>query len=235
MASNIGLADSPCFGGYQTQNDLTMLAWSTRRERLRIAPGSELIPWLTNGASAGTGGAQTDQPYVAMYNMLIQTFCSGATGFNMYTDLGTYDMEIWLAMRDAITIVTPFEDVIMDGRPIPSGTITLTLPPTKTKGVALVVSGMVGQQSEEAEIQGGPNSRFILLASSVTPYGFPTGFSVVDPNADNTWRLCDLSSGRFAEASVDGVAEWKSEAEWGSVLLFGASTPCHSEELRSGV
>ena len=151
--------------------------------------------------------------------MLIQTFCSGATGFNMYTDLGTYDMAIWLAMRDAIAIVTPYEDVIMDGVPVPPGTVTMT---TTTKGA--VVSGMVGQQ---AQLHGG-RSRFILLASSVNPYGLPTGFSVADPSAGITWRLCELSTGRFKRASAHGVAEWESEAEWGSVLVFGPSTPCHS-------
>lgn len=35
-----------------------------------------------------------------------------------YTDYGTYTMEIWLAFRDAISLVTPFEDLIMDGMPV---------------------------------------------------------------------------------------------------------------------
>ena len=49
---------------------------------------------------------QTSWPGVAMYNMLIQLFANGATGFNMYIDDITYDMAklaIWLAMRGAIS------------------------------------------------------------------------------------------------------------------------------------
>ena len=63
-----------------------MLAMSVRRERQTVKQGTELIPWLTNGATGGTGGAQTDMPFTAMYNMLIQLWANGATGFNMYTD-----------------------------------------------------------------------------------------------------------------------------------------------------
>ena len=62
-----------------------MLAMSVRRERRTVKRGTEIIPWLTNGGTPGTGGAQTGQPGVAIFNMLIQLFANGATGFNMCT------------------------------------------------------------------------------------------------------------------------------------------------------
>ena len=236
MASNDGLADSPCFGGYATQNDLRLFAMSVRRERLMVQPGTELIPWLTNGATGGTHGAQTDAPGVAMYNMLLQLWANGATGFNMYTDYGTCelimamfciggavlklaviradDMEIWLAMRDAIAIVTPFEDLIMDGSPVSDGTISVG---AEVRGA--IVSGMQDRQTHT-----------MLLASSVTPHGGATAFSVTSSHAGSGWRLCDVQTNVSTEASTSGVAVWASEAEFGSVLVFGAQTPCHKAQ-----
>jgi hypothetical protein len=38
---------------------------------------------------------------------------------------------------------------------------------------------------------------------------------------------CNLETGRSVPVGSDGTAEWRSEAEGGSVLLFGAETPCH--------
>jgi hypothetical protein len=213
MGSNVGLADSPCFGGYLDQNDLAMLAMSVRRERQTVKPGSEVIPWLTNGGTPGTGGAQTDQPGVAMFNMLIQLFGNGATGFNVYTDYGTYTMEIWLAFRDAISLVTAYEDVIMDGAPIADGTITVA----GSASAGAVVGGM-----EDLD------THTILIASSITPYGSATAFSVTMTHANTSWLLCDLATHVSKRAPDSGVVEWSSEAELGSVLVFGARTPCHN-------
>ena len=33
-------------------------------------------------------------------------------------------MSLWLAMREAIAIATPYEDIIVDGEPAPDGTFT---------------------------------------------------------------------------------------------------------------
>ena len=36
----------------------------------------------------------------------------------MYVSFGVYDMALWLAFRNAIDLVTPYEDIIMDGVPV---------------------------------------------------------------------------------------------------------------------
>lgn len=129
---------------------------------------------------------------------------------------GTFDMEIWLAMRDAIAVVTPFEDLIMDGAPVSNGTITLQ------DGIqGAVVSGMEDRETHT-----------VLLASSIKPYGSATGFSVTSSHAGagTSWRLCDVQTLKFTQArGAPGVASWSSDGEYGSVLLFGAETPCHKD------
>jgi hypothetical protein len=215
MGTNVGLADSPCFGGYLEQNDLAMFAMSVRREREAVKSGTEVIPWLTNGATGGTGGAQIQQPGIAMFNLLIQLFASGATGFNVYTDYGTYTMDIWLAFRDAIALVTPYEGLIMDGAPVAADKGAITVSSSASRGA--VVSGM-----EDLE------THTMLIASSITPYGDATSFSIASSYANASWRLCDLATGVSKSASASGVVEWSSEAENGSVLVLGAHTPCHN-------
>ena len=81
MAAEIGLADMPSY--YGVENGLDVLASKVRRERLAVGTSSELTPWLTPGQTGGTGGPQSADPGRAMFNMLIQCFANGATGFNV--------------------------------------------------------------------------------------------------------------------------------------------------------
>eukprot|EP01050_Picozoa_sp_SAG11_P005254 SAG11_NODE_362_length_10182_cov_9.886641_11_plen_118_part_01 len=87
---------------------------------------------------------------------------------------GFVDMSIWLAFRDAIALVTPYEDIILDGEPSPAGTL-LALTGTA------VVSSMTAADGR------------ILIASSTLPYMMPTNFSVHGwPFVTPGWRLCNL-------------------------------------------
>ena len=150
-----------------------------------------------------------------MFNILIQIFASGATGFQVYTDYGTYDMDIWLAFRRAIALLAPYEDIICDGQPAPVELLSVQAPDSAF--VVSVVSAM-----EHA------SSHAMLIASSTQPYGSPTTFSVRSSHADDSWLLCDLESGRSVPVdATNRTAEWRAEAEGGSVLLFGSKTPCH--------
>ena len=104
-------------------------------------------------------------PGVAMYNMLIQGFASGMTGFNVYTSIGMYDMGLWLAMRDAIDVVTPHEDLLCDGAPAALTTFS------DTAAVA-VVSGMAAKDGS------------LLIASSTIPHGSATSWTATVSGAD---------------------------------------------------
>ena len=177
-----------------------------------------------------------------MYNMLIQIFASGATGFNIYTSEGMYgtfrasypfrsrplrssremgaDMALWLAMRDAIAVVTPYEDLIVDGVPAPDGVFT------HESSTALVSSMMSVSSSKTC----GPGT--LLIASSTIPAGLPTAFTVTLPvlgggKISPGWLLCDLVTLKSV-APTGKSATWKSDNERGSVLLFGEKTPCHA-------
>lgn len=208
-ADIIGLADMPSY--YGVENGLDVLAHAVRQERLAVGTESELIPWLTPGETAGTGGngVLAGAPGVTMFNMLIQIFASGATGFNVYTSIGMYDGALWLGMRDAIAAVSPYEDLLCDGKPAPLDSFS---------GVAdtAVLSAM------EDAFAGN-----MLIASSTIPHGLPTKWSVRSARADTSWKLCDVTTLAAVPASSAGTATWAAKAEEGSVLLYGAATPCH--------
>ena len=55
MAAEIGFSSSPQF--YGLQNDLRQLAAITRRERQSVAPGVDVLPWVTNGETGGSYSA----------------------------------------------------------------------------------------------------------------------------------------------------------------------------------
>ena len=118
-----------------------------------------------------------------------------------------YDMAIWLAMRDAIALVTPHEDLIMDGVPAP----VAALSEVATTAVVSAMSTSTG----------------LLIASSTVPHGLPTAFTVTHAAAASSrWLLCDLASLKSV-APTAGAAKWVSDADDGTVLLFAATTPCH--------
>jgi hypothetical protein len=202
MANQLGLADMPSFYERPIQNDLQTMAAYVRAERLTIGTGSELIPWLTPGETPGTDGPHSADPGAAMFNSLIQAFASGATGFNVFDDDGVYDMAIWLAFRDAIALVAPHEDLVMDGIPAPNGTFSRVAP-------GAVVSAMQAADGSA-----------LLIASSTVPPGRPTSFAVRMPFATAGGRLCDLQTGRCVPVAAGGEASWSCEAEGGTVLLL---------------
>lgn len=197
---------------YGVQNGLDVLARSVRYEREAVGATTELIPWLTPGETDGTGGngPLSSAPGTTMRNMVIQIFANGATGFNVYTSIGMYDGALWLGMRDAIALVSPYEDLICDGTPVPRDSFSGVAP-------VAVVSGMV---------EGAAGGGTMLIASSTIPHGLPTSWSVHSPHADGSWQLCDVESLVAVSASAAGVAKWEATAEEGSVLLFGSKTPC---------
>ena len=130
------------------------------------------------------------------------------------------DMALWLAMRDAIAVVTPYEDLIVDGVPAPDGVFTHESSPA-------LVSSMMSVSSSKTY---GPGT--LLIASSTIPAGLPTAFTVTLPalgggQISPGWLLCDLVTLKSV-APTGKSATWKSDNERGSVLLFGEKTPCHA-------
>eukprot|EP01051_Picozoa_sp_SAG22_P005002 SAG22_NODE_285_length_12974_cov_2.969087_3_plen_615_part_00 len=214
MAKSIGLADMPSY--YGVQNGIDVLARKIRQEREAIGTASELIPWLTPGSEGGCGGPQTAAPGIAFKNVLIQAFASGATGFNVFANLGVYDGSIWLGMRDAIAAVAPYEDLLCDGAPAPVNTTFSDVAP------AAVVSAMQAKSGDGGGVK-------MLIASSTVPHLLATRFTVRVQGADASWRLCDVRTLRSVTFAADGTgtARWDNDAEDGTVLVLGTETPCH--------
>ena len=126
-------------------------------------------------------------------------------------------MSIWLAMRDAIALVTPYEDLIMDGVPAPVSAFSKV-------AVSAVVSAMVSGGSDGT----------MLMASSTIPTGVDTAFTVTTTSADTAgWLLCNLSTLKSVATTAGGGATWSSSAEQGSMLVFGSKTPCHADSAHA--
>ena len=115
----------------------------------------------------------------------------------------------WLAIRDAIELVTPYEDLICDGFPAPRGTL-------HSLSSSAVVNAMVDD-----------NDGTLLIASSTMPAGVTSSFVVQSAKADDSWLLCDLVTKRSVVVSASGKAVWASKNELGSILVFGPATICH--------
>ncbi len=118
-------------------------------------------------------------------------------------------MDLWLAMRDAIHVMTTYEDIICDGAPSSGTTFTDTADPA-------VVSGMVDKDGSA-----------LIIASSTVPHGQATSWTATVQGADASWLLCDVVALTSVPVSSSGSAKWTNLAEEGSVLLMSKTTPCH--------
>ena len=139
----------------------------------------------------------------------------GATGLNLYTHNGFVDMSLWLTVRDAIALVAPHEDLIMDGAPTAAVDIT-------GLSAKAVVSGMPGHDGS------------MLIAASSMPHNKPCAFSVRAKAQASGWLLCELpragtSASKAVDPGLDGVVSWHAAREVGSLLLFARNTPCHAK------
>eukprot|EP01043_Picozoa_sp_COSAG02_P097474 COSAG02_NODE_33691_length_496_cov_0.863980_1_plen_119_part_10 len=118
----------------------------------------------------------------------------------MYVSFGVYDMALWIAFRNAIDLLTPYEDIVMDGVTADASTFT--------------------QVSRRAFVSAMQESGNMLIASSTVPHGQPTSFTIVARGATAAWLLCDLQTNRSVPVSASGHVSWSSSAEDGSVLIL---------------
>ena len=120
-------------------------------------------------------------------------------------------MGLWLAMRDVFSLVTPFENIILDGHPVADGAIY-------NCSEHAVVNGMVAADGS------------VLIASSSMPMGSEVVACIRSPAANRDWRLCDLwtntTLGVLSVGHGDAAMCWHTAKETGSLLLFAVITPC---------
>jgi hypothetical protein len=135
-------------------------------------------------------------------------FANGATGFNVFSSQGMYDMAIFLGWRDAIELAAAHEDLLMDGIPVADGVLSNV----RSAGVVSAMQAADGSA--------------IVIASSTEPLHQPTAFTVKS-RGGNSWKLCDVRTLQSVTASAAGSATWHSKSEAGTWLVFSAATPCH--------
>lgn len=93
---------------YITGRNLDGYGQLLRNSKKFMNPGSELIPWLTNG----TYGELSSE---SIFDQTVHTFLNGATGISVFDSDYTDDMADTLSMTKAIGLLSPHEDIIMDG------------------------------------------------------------------------------------------------------------------------
>jgi hypothetical protein len=79
-----------------------------RLNRAALPQGYELMPWITTGTYG-----EMDTEFV--FDVVAHTFLNGATGFSAYVYRDFDDMADYLNMAEAIAVIAPHEDIIMDG------------------------------------------------------------------------------------------------------------------------
>ena len=98
---------------YSSQKNLRLLAERTAREKEALGPNWQMIATVTPmGAGAFGGGRIRSEEN---FDMMVQAFANGATGFGIFTDGYVDDPGIYLAWGEAISLTVPYEDIIFNG------------------------------------------------------------------------------------------------------------------------
>ena len=95
-------------GYYYSSRSPELLGRSIGLERKILGNNYDILPWL----SAGTYGEMDSQ---LLYDHVLHTFLNGATGFSIFAEYDIDDMADVLSISKAIKLVSPHEDLIMDG------------------------------------------------------------------------------------------------------------------------
>ena len=93
---------------YSLSRNLEEYSKVVRAEKLVLPKGYDLMPWLTTGVYS-----ELDSELI--FDQIIHTFTNGSTGFSMFNASYIDDMADVLNISKAIKLISPFEDLIMDG------------------------------------------------------------------------------------------------------------------------
>jgi hypothetical protein len=106
ILQDLGLIPQPSL--YKFQRRLDRFAEFVRRNRRALPPGYELIPWITTGTYGEMDPARA-------FDLITHLFLNGATGFSLYSFDDFDDMADYLYIAEAIGLLVPYEDIIVDG------------------------------------------------------------------------------------------------------------------------
>jgi len=148
----------PAPENYADAVNLDQMGARMRANRLVMPKGYEMIPWISPDAYN-----VKKSPF--MFDEVVHTFLNGATGFSVYID-SVNDMAHVLDMSRAIELLSPHEDLIIDGDVAfgdVSGTTNATVSAMKKDGQYLI--GVTPKDSTKAvsfTINTGKNQDYVL-------------------------------------------------------------------------
>ena len=109
------LNDEVCIQNDELNANAQEFVYMLQDEKRALGHGpaaSRLIPWLTVDTSGPTSPT-------ACFDELVHVFLNGASGFSYYADLDFHDMEYYINIAAVMALMTPFEDLIIDGQLAP--------------------------------------------------------------------------------------------------------------------
>ncbi len=106
VLQDLGIIPQPSL--YRFQPRLDRFAQFVRLNRQALPPGYELIPWITTGTYGEMAPAR-------IFDVITHLFLNGATGFSLYSFDDFDDMADYLYIAEAVGLLAPYEDIILDG------------------------------------------------------------------------------------------------------------------------
>ncbi len=106
VLQDLGIIPQPSLYKFQTRLD--RFVQFVRLNRGALPPGYELIPWITTGTYG-------EMEPLRFFDVITHLFLNGATGFSLYSFDDFDDMADYLYIAEAVGLLAPYEDVILDG------------------------------------------------------------------------------------------------------------------------
>jgi hypothetical protein len=212
---------------YKQGHNLDMLSEGIRNNRAVLSQGDRLDPWL----GIGWAGEFTSD---YAFDQVIHTLLNGATGFSIYSFYELDDMADILEISKAIGMVSPHEDLIMDGQVAfgdISGIGNATVSAMKKDGEYLIgVTPKDKQNSVTFTINTGSASKYILLDKKS---GEST--TVVGPtiNINKTLSYSTVYSLKETTSSLTLVPDKKYAYANGNVLYSISYTNVHDYSINN--
>jgi hypothetical protein len=148
--------------------------------------------WLTVDTSGPTSPT-------GCFDELVHVFLNGASGFSYYSDIDFHDMAYYVRIAEVIALVTPFEDLIIDGQLAPFASTT-----------NCIVSAM------------GLNGTFLL---GVTPVDVtqPVGWTF-QGNGTGTHTLLDVATDKVVQTTASADVTVTTQLSKTTVYSFTAAS-----------
>ena len=192
ILSELGQVSQPPYYGQHNTRNLPKMVASLRAEKAALGgSGARMIPWLTVDTEGPTTPA-------GCFDELVHVFLNGASGFSYFSDDDFHDMEYFLKIAEAMRLLAPFEDLIIDG--------------------ALAVDGVTSSSGCVISAMGRDGA--VLLGVTPSNVSEPVSFEFQLANSTGPYQLTDLATGKVVRSesspkvSYGGTLETTAVFRW---------------------